>query len=161
MVIPSFTIIIFINVSSFLSLHPVPCYLRYRWKDLVNWKYWCRNEGEPYRIDPTPLCRIHRRVPARLSIHIPTHEITTADKTRGMPSKGAYIYETFGKQMDKSNIFETKRAKRPKLLEELMSRDVNSTIFSCMKLGWWIFRLVERKGSIPTTGFIKRKIWDI
>jgi len=36
-----------------------------------------------------------------------------------MPSKGAYIYETFGKQMDKSNIFEAKRAKRPKLLDEL------------------------------------------
>lgn len=47
-----------------------------------------------------------------------------------MPSKGAYIYETFGKQMDKSNIFE---AKRPKPLEKLMSEDVNSTIFSCMK----------------------------
>lgn len=48
-----------------------------------------------------------------------------------MPSKGAYIYETFGKQMDKSNIFE---AKRPKLLEKLMSGDVNLAIFSCMKL---------------------------
>jgi len=47
-----------------------------------------------------------------------------------MPSKGAYIYETFGKQMDKSNIFE---AKRPKPLEKLMSGDMNSTI-SCMKL---------------------------
>jgi len=33
--------------------------------------------------------------------------------------------------MDKSNIFE---AKRPKPLEKLMSGDVNSTIFSCMKL---------------------------
>lgn len=51
-------------------------------------------------------------------IYPPTHEITTADKTREMPSKGAYIYETFGKQMDKSNILE---AKWLKPLEELMS----------------------------------------
>lgn len=76
----------------------------------------------------SPLC--HTAAPRAL-IYPPTHEITTADKTRGMPSKGAYIYETFGKQMDKSNIFE---AKRPKPLEKLMSEDMNLTIFSYMRL---------------------------
>lgn len=63
------------------------------------------------------LCRTPERSPSPPAlIYLPTREITTADKTRGMPSKGAYIYETFGKQMDKSNIFE---AKWPKLLENV------------------------------------------
>ena len=35
------------------------------------------------------------------------------DKTRGTLSKGAYIYETFGKQMDKSNITEAERDQAP------------------------------------------------
>lgn len=37
-------------------------------------------------------------------------KIMAPDKTRGTLSKGAYIYETFGKQMDKSNITEAERA---------------------------------------------------
>lgn len=36
-------------------------------------------------------------------------KIMAPDKTRGTLSKGAYIYETFGKQMDKSNITEPER----------------------------------------------------
>lgn len=36
-------------------------------------------------------------------------KIMAPDKTRGTLSKGAYIYETFGKQMDKSNISEAER----------------------------------------------------
>jgi len=71
-----------------------------------------------------------------------------------MPSKGAYIYETFGKQMDKSNIFE---AKRPKPLEKLMSGDVNSTIFSCMKLVM-DFSAPSRENEVSYIGFDTRFI---
>lgn len=40
-------------------------------------------------------------------------KIMAPDKTRGTLSKGAYIYETFGKQMDKSNITEAERDQAP------------------------------------------------
>lgn len=58
--------------------------------------------------DPRPA---PRSVYLSASSHLPSRprEITVPDKTRGTLSKGAYIYETFGKQMDKSNISEAER----------------------------------------------------
>lgn len=60
-----------------------------------------------FDVIPLPLSFVY--LPAWFHLVGHPRKITAPDKTRETLSKGAYIYETFGKQMDKSNILEAER----------------------------------------------------
>ena len=125
---PAFTIIIFINVSS-PDADPCPgCVADPDESSLLIGNTdgnagktvgsdRCRPDASSVSFSLVSLCPlafgfISPSLPLSLSLSLflgHPRKITAPDKTRGTLSKGAYIYETFGKQMDKSNISEAGR----------------------------------------------------